>query len=175
MLRKIISYAFVLTIMAMVNVGVPSAHQEGGPQWITGEVVSIQEGEDGSLISLKMADGEIFNVAATNDLIEGINVGDVVTVQIVKGWAELVEIAKDNTPPTPRPEKKKSGAQWVAGEVVSIEEGETDSLVSIKMSNDKVFNVAVSNDKLEGVKVGSYITVKIVKGWAQKVSKKDAN
>lgn len=82
MLRKIISCAFVLTIMAMVNVGVPSAQQEGG---------------------------------------------------------------------------------------------ETDSLVSIKMSNDKVFNVAVSNDKLEGVKVGSYITVKIVKGWAQKVSKKDAN
>ena len=173
MIRKIIGCAFVLAIVVSFNMAM--AQEEGGPQWITGEVVAIQEDEGGSLISLKMEDGEIYNVAAANDLIEGINLGDVVTVQIVKGWAELVEIAKDNTPPTPNPEKKQSGAQWVAGEVVSIDEGETDSLVSIKMSNDKVFNVAVSNDKLEGVNVGSYITVKIVKGWAQKVSKKEAN
>lgn len=170
MFRKIISCAFVLAIIVLANLA--PAQEEGGPQWITGEVVSIEEGQDGSLIGLRMADGEIFNVAAANDLIGGVNVGDVVTVQIVKGWAELVEIAKDNTPKTPSPKKKQSGAQWVAGEVVSIEKGATDSLISIKMSNDKVFNVAASNEKLEGVKVGSYITVKIAKGWAQKVSKK---
>lgn len=170
MIRRMISCAFVLAIIVSVNMAL--AQEEEGPQWITGEVVSIDQGQDESLMGLRMAGGDNFNVAATNDLMEGVNVGDVVTVQIVKGWAELVEIAKDNTPHTPSPEKKDSGAQWVAGEVVSIEEGASDSLVSIKMSDDKVFNVAASNEKLEGVKTGNYITVKIVKGWAQKISKK---
>ncbi len=173
MIRKILSCAFILAVIASVNV--ISAQEEGGPQWITGEVVSIEEGQNESLMSLRMADREAFNVAVTNDLLQGVNVGDVVTVQIVKGWAELVEVAEDNTPQTPRPEKKGSGAQWVAGEVVTIEEGATDSLIGIKMPNDKVFNVAVSNEKLKGVSVGNYITVKIVKGWAQKVSKKEGS
>jgi hypothetical protein len=44
--------------------------------------------------------------------------------------------------------------------------------LSIKQWNGNVFNIAIANDKTKGVKVGNYVTVKILKGWAQSVTKK---
>ncbi len=58
-------------------------------------------------MSLKLADGVVFNVAAANDLLEGIEVGNTVTVQITKGWADMVEIAEGKGMPTPVPETTK--------------------------------------------------------------------
>ena len=55
---------------------------------------------------------------------------------------------------------------------MSIEEGPEDSLLGIRLSNDKVFNVWGSKDKIEGIEPGDYITVKILKGRAQSVMKK---
>jgi hypothetical protein len=57
-------------------------------------------------------------------------------------------------------------------EVVAIEKGQSDSFLSIKQWNGNVFNIAIVNDKTKGVKVGNYVTVKILKGWAQSVTKK---
>ena len=74
---------------------------------------------------------------------------------------------------TPVPETKKKGPQWVVGEVIAIQEGDTDSLISVKRPNGSVFNIAVANDKMEGVKLGSYVTVKIQKGWALSVTEKE--
>lgn len=166
-----------VTILALVFslsvVGSIAFAQSGSaPEWITGKVSSIYEDKDGALISLEMADGEPYNVSVTADMLKGLSVGDVVTVQIYKGWAEMIEKADVTPPATPEPDKEKTGPQWVAGTLISIEEGAQESLLSIKLSNDKTFNVSASNDKIGGIKPGDYITVKILKGWAQSVTKK---
>lgn len=167
---KLMSAVIFFTVLLCLNIA--HARQSGNPLWITGKVVSIEESETDSLISMELADGETFNVAAPNNILGDIKAGEIITVQIVKGWAEMVEIAKGGAIPTPGPEKKDKGPQWVAGEVVSIEEGPTDSLISVKQWNGNVFNIAIANDKLDGVKVGDQVTVKILKGWAQSVTKK---
>jgi hypothetical protein len=161
---------FFFTVLLGVNI--VHARQPGNTLWITGKVMSIEQGQNESLVSLYLAGGESFNVAAANNLLGDIKIGDIVTVQIVKGWAEMVEIAKGGAIPTPGPEKKDVGPQWVAGQVVAIEQGRSEGLLSVKQWNGNVFNIAIANDKMEGVKVGNYVTVKIVKGWAQSVTKK---
>ena len=169
MLRAV-TLALVLSTLAFGSVAM--AQSGSSPQWVTGKVASIFEDKDGALISLEMADGEPYNVSVTSDMLKGIKVGDVVTVEIYRGWAEMIEKADVKPPATPKPDKAKTGPQWVAGTLVSVDEGPQDSLLSIKLSNDKVFNVSTSNDKIKGIKPGNYITVKILKGWAQSITKK---
>lgn len=169
MIKSSIVLVFVLSLSVA---GTALAQSGSAPEWITGEVVSLDEGQDGSLISLQMPDGEIYNVSVKEEMLKDIGVGDIVTVEIYKGWAELVEKADQKPSATHKPDKKKTGPQWVAGTLVSMEEGPEDSLLSIKLSNDKVFNVSASNDKVEGIKPGDYLTVKILKGWALSVTKK---
>ncbi len=170
-MRKQLMFAAIFFVTVM-GATAARAQDAGAPGWITGKVVSIEEGQKESLIGMELADGVVFNVAAANNLLTGVQAGDVITVQIVKGWAEMVEIAEGEAIPTPGPEKKDKGPQWVAGEVVSIEEGRSESLMSVKMWNGNIFNIAIANDKMAGVKVGDHVTVKILKGWAQSVTKK---
>jgi len=171
MIRKIIGFAFIFVFCAVF---VSAQAQDGDDTgWITGKVTSIEMGQNDSLLSIELADGVIFNVAAANDLLGGIEAGDVVTVQITKGWADMVEVAEGEGMPSPAPETEKKGPQWVVGEVIAIQEGDTDSLVSVKRPNGSVFNVAVANDKMTGVKLGSYVTIEIQKGWAKSVKEKE--
>ncbi|MGH7849511.1 MAG: hypothetical protein ACREOP_04365 [Thermodesulfobacteriota bacterium] len=170
MTRKISGSTIALLLFVSVNV--MPAHANGSPQWVTGEVVSIVEKQDKGLISLKLADGELYSVSSGASLLEGVEIGDVVTVQVIEGWARIITIAKDRKPETPKPEKKDSGVEWIPGEVVFIQLGATDSLVSVKMSDKTVFNIASSNDKLSGIKVGDHVIVKVYQGWAQSVTKK---
>jgi len=167
-MKRAITLALVFCIPAVGSIAL--AQSGNSPQWITGKVTSVYEDQDGAVMSLEMADGEPYNVSVDKEMIKGISVGDVVTVQIYKGWAELIERADIKPQATPEPDRNKSG-QWVAGTLVSVEKGPQDSLLSIKLSNDKVFNVSVANDKVEGIKPGDYLTVKILKGWAQSVTK----
>jgi hypothetical protein len=147
-------------------------NSNGSPQWVTGEVVSIVEKRDEGLISLKLANGELYSISSGASLLEGVEIGDVVTVQVIEGWAQIITIAKDRTPETPQPEKKDSGVQWVPGEVVSIQGGTYDSLISVRMSDKTIFNISSPNDLLKGVKVGDHVIVKVFRGWAQSVTKK---
>ena len=165
---------FAVFIFAVL-VGVSTVHAQKSDKmlWITGKVVTIEEGQTDSLISMELAGGEPFNVAVANDLLGDIKAGDVITVQIARGWAEMVEIAKGGDIPTPGPEKKDKGPQWVAGEVIAMQEDSTDSLISVKQWNGSVFNIAIASDKLEGLKLGDQVTVKILKGWAQTVTEKE--
>jgi hypothetical protein len=149
-----------------------TANSNGSPQWVTGEVVSIVEKQDEGLISLKLANGELYSISSGASLLEGVEIGDVVTVQVIEGWAQIITIAKDRTPETPRPEKKDSGVQWVPGEVVFIQEGTYDSLISVRMSDKTIFNISSPNDLLKGIKVGDHVIVKVFRGWAQSVTKK---
>lgn len=169
-MKRVITLALVFSLSVVGSVAF--AQSGSAPQWITGKVASIYEDQDGAVMSLETAGGEPYNVSVTKEMIKDVSVGDVVTVEIYKGWAEMIESADVQPPATHEPDKRKTGPQWVAGTLVSVEEGPQDSLLSIKLSNDKVFNVSASNDKIEGIKPGDYITVKILKGWAQSVTKK---
>lgn len=169
-MRKIVVFAFILGL-AVLAAGAHS-HANGSPQWVTGKVVSIVVGTDGSLLSMELPGGELFSVPSAPGLLEGIQAGDVVTVQVVEGQAMLLRIAEKAAPSTPAPEKKDDGVQWVPGEVVSMEKGPTDSLLSVRMSDGTVFNVATSNDKIKDIKVGDHVIAKVFQGWAQSVTKK---
>lgn len=169
-MRKIIGFIFILGLVALAAGG--RSYANGSPQWVTGSVVSIVQGRDGSLLSLSLPGGELLSVQSRPGVLEGVQVGDVVTVQIIEGQIEILRVAQKAAPSTPAPQKKQSGVQWVPGEVISIEEGPTDSLLSVKMSDGTVFNVAASNDKITGIKVGDHVIAKVFQGWAQSVTKK---
>ena len=165
-------FIIALILGAVISINSATAQSGDGPIWVSGEVSSIFEDQDGAIFSLKMANGENYNISATAETLEGIKVGDYVTVEISKGWADIIEKGELKSEATPEPAKNKSGPQWVAGTLEAITEGSEDSLLSIKLSNDKVFNVSASNDKIAGIQVGDYITVKILKGWAKSITKK---
>lgn len=152
--------------------GLALAQDTQGPDWISGEVISLGfDGEDG-LMGVKLADGEVYNVSVTKNQISDIHIGDYVTVEIKKGWADLIEKADPDKVGTAKPDKEKGGAQWVAGKVASIEHGPENSLISVKMADGRFFNVASSNELLGDIESGDYVNIKIVKGWAQTVTKK---
>ncbi len=65
----------------------------------------------------------------------------------------------------------KKGAQegvWVSGKVTAIENG----VLSLREPNGKIFKVSAAKDKLKGIRIGDFVAVKNVKGWA--VSIKEA-
>ena len=170
MTTKITFAAVALLLMATICQF--PAYSNGSPQWVTGEVVSIVENNDSALLSLKLANGEMFTTNTTPSLLNGIHIGDMVTVQVIEGRAEIINIARDKAPATPRPEKKDSGIQWVPGELVFIQEGTYDSLISVRMSDNTVFNISTPNILLKGIKVGDQVMVKVSRGWAQSITKK---
>lgn len=171
MLIRKISCAALAWLLLSLLYELPS-NANGSPQWVTGEVVSIVENSDSALLSLKLANGELFSINSAPSLLGGIQIGDVVTVQVIEGQAQLINIAQDKTPATPGPEKKNSGVQWVPGEVVSIQEGEYDSLISVMMSDKTVFNISTPNILLKDIKVRDNVLVKVFRGWAQSITKK---
>ena len=162
----------VVALLLMATICRLPAYSNGSPQWVTGEVVSIVENKDSALLSLKLANGELFTTNTTPSLLNGIHIGDMVTVQVIEGRAEIINIARDKAPATPRPEKKDSGIQWVPGELVFIQQGTYDSLISVKMSDNTVFNISTPNILLKGIKVGDQVMVKVSRGWAQSITKK---
>lgn len=170
-IRNMISIIFVLAFTLVLHVSF--LHANGSPQWVTGEVASVVEKQDSGLISLKLPDGELVSIISKSDLLKGINIGDIVTVQIIEGSAQIIQLAQTKPSATPEPEKRDKGVQWVPGEVVSIQKGATDSLLSIRMWDGTVFNVASSNDNIHDVKVGDYVIAKVLNGWAQAVDKKE--
>ena len=86
MSRKIVSLMIALLIFGFTNV--ITANSDGSPQWVTGEVVFIQEGAADSLVSVRMPDNTVFNIASSNDKLMGIKVGDRVVVKVFQGWAQ---------------------------------------------------------------------------------------
>ena len=96
----------------IIGFGIGALAQSGSAtMWVTGKVASIYEDMDGAVMSLEMADGEPYNVSVTREMLKDVSVGDVVTVEIYKGWAEMIESAEVKPPATPEPDKKKSGPQ----------------------------------------------------------------
>jgi len=169
-MKKAISFVLVFSIIVAVSSA--GAQSGSGPEWVSGKITTIFEDQDGALMRVQMADGEPYNISVTNEMLKGLAVGDEVTVEINRGWAEVIEKADAAPPEKPEPEKTTRGPQWVSGRVVALDKGPEESLLSIQMSKDKVFNVASSNDKIVGIKRGDFVTAKVLKGWAKSVTKK---
>jgi|GEM_PF-1434333 len=163
--------AIVVTLGLTLTFNIQLSLSNGSPQWVTGEVASIVETGGSGLISLKLSDGELVSISSKSELLRGLKSGDIVTIQIVEGLARIIQVAESKPAETPKPEVEKR-VQWVTGELVSIQRGTSDSLLSIKMWDGTVFNVAASNDKIEGVEAGDSVIAKVVDGWAESVSKK---
>lgn len=170
LIRNLLAITIVLGLALAINVR-PSL-SDGSPQWMTGEVASIVETGDSGLISLKLADGELLSVTSKSELLKDVKVGDIVTLQIIEGAARMIQVAESKPVEDPKPEKEKK-VQWVTGELVSIERGAKNSLLSIKMWDGTVFNVAAANDKMESVEVGDSVVAKVVDGWAESVGRKE--
>jgi len=48
-------------------------------------------------------------------------------------------------------------------------------IINIYVNRKKIFNVSASNYKMSGISIGDYIVVKILKGWAQSITKSNKN
>jgi len=83
-MRRIIAIAAFLALVGTAGLGFAST-KTGSHEGVrvSGKVVAIDNG----LISLREPNGQIFRVAATSDRLEGIHVGDRVSIKDVKGWA----------------------------------------------------------------------------------------
>jgi molybdopterin-binding protein len=139
--------------------------------WVPGVVESIKSGPNNSLVSLIMPNGENFNFSSTNDILQGIQVGDSITAKVVNGWAESIQLLKKAIK-VARPPTDSIGHQWVSGIIEAIKEGPENSLITVKMSNGENFNVAISNDMLQGIQLDDNVYVKVVKGWAKSIEKR---
>ena len=168
---KRFALALLIALGVLYNFSILPSNANGSPEWITGEVASIVETGDSGLISLKLTNGELRNITSAIDLLKDVKVGDVVTVQVIEGTARIVSVAESAPEPSPKPEKEKK-VQWVTGELLSIERGAENSLLSVKMWDGTVFNVAAPNDVMAEVKPGDSVIAKVVDGWAESVSKK---
>lgn len=167
--RNILAVTLVFGIALTIHLN--SSQANGSPQWMTGEVASIVETGESALISLLFPDGELMSIPTAANLLQGIKVGDIVTIQVIEGAARIVRVAESAPEPSPKPEKEKK-VQWVTGELISIERGAKSSLLSVKMWDGTVFNVAASNDVMAEIKPGDSVIAKVVDGWAESVSKK---
>ena len=163
---------FIPILILFVSIDYAMSQSGDGPIWVSGEVASIFQDKDGAIFSLNLAGGETYNISATSEIVEGLKIGDYVTVEVNRGWAELIEKGDIKAGTTPKTDNQKTAPQWIAGKLIAINEGSEESLLSVKLSNDKTFNVSASNDLISNVKVGDYITVKILKGCAQSITKK---
>ena len=167
-MKKVICSLLLITLLATAG----SVLAQRAPYWVKGEVVSIDQGPENSTVGIKLSNGEIYRAAANNELLKGIQVGNSISVEIIRGWAEVVEKTDAGADAGAQEKSKPTrGPQWIVGEVVSIDQGPENSTVGIKMYNGEIFTVAGKNDKFQNVKVGDRITVKTLKGWAKSVTR----
>ncbi len=73
-----------------IQIRKPKSESEGF-QWVSGEISAIRMGKENSLVSVTMSNGETFNFSATNQMLQGIMVGNRVRAKVYKGWAETIE------------------------------------------------------------------------------------
>lgn len=83
----------VLVFVAALGVGLAffmiQANRAG--LLLSGKVSEIQERPQESAVTLNLPDGQAFTFSSTNDKLEGIVVGDRITVREVRGQAASIE------------------------------------------------------------------------------------
>ncbi len=110
-MRKLISFVTVLGFIASASVDLSTITKASQEEFtVSGKVLAIDDG----ILSLKQPNGEIFEVAAKSDKLEGIEAGDRVVVQEAGGWA--VSIHKMRKAEMKQDTKQKIGENATTGD-----------------------------------------------------------
>ena len=91
-MRRLIATTAILVFMATASMGIASTNMKSHRgYWISGQVTAIENGAENSLVTMNLPDGQIFRFSSTNQKLEGIRIGDRISVRDVKGWAAHIE------------------------------------------------------------------------------------
>lgn len=158
-MRKIITFVITWGLIATAGIGLSTITKGSQEEfWISGKVETIEDG----MINLREPNGDIFNVAAKSDKLEGIEVGDRVVVHDSGGWA--VSIKKIGKAEMKRQAKQIAVTpteETIIGEVTQVGE----RMLKVKEDNTQTeYVLAASPDKLRDISTGYRIEVKSTAG-----------
>jgi hypothetical protein len=92
-MRQMTALVIVLVFIAVSSVGLAffmiQVNRAG--LLLSGKVSEIKECPQRSLVTLSLPDGKSYRFSSTNDRLDGIEIGDRITVREVKGQAASVE------------------------------------------------------------------------------------
>jgi hypothetical protein len=108
-MRRLIATAAILVFMATSSMGLASTNMKSHRgYWISGHITAIQNGPENSLVTMNLPDGQVFRFSSTNQKLEGVRIGDRISVRDVNGWAAHIEktnmkLAKSSPEPKHKP------------------------------------------------------------------------
>lgn len=108
-MRRLIATSAILVLMATASMGLASTSMKSHRgYWISGQVTEIQNGPENSLVTMNLPNGQIFRFSSTNQRLEGVRIGDRISVRDVNGWAAHIEkrnikLAKSSPEPKQKP------------------------------------------------------------------------
>ncbi len=92
-MRKIVGLVVVLVFILISSAGLAyfmiQVNKAG--VLLSGKVSEIEKCPQTSLVTLGLPDGQTFRFSSTNRMLDGILVGDRITVREVKGWAAFIK------------------------------------------------------------------------------------
>ncbi len=155
-MRKIIAFTTILSLIT-----IPSLCLAQDEFTISGRVEGLENG----ILSLREPNGEIFNVAAKNSQLGGIEVGDSVVVRVSGGWA--TSIVKTGKAQMRQQTKHVTATTVVAapteiiGEVTLV----GDRILKVKDDSTQMeYEFTAPPDKLSDIKTGYRVEVRAING-----------
>jgi molybdopterin-binding protein len=170
-MRRIIATAAIVAFMATASMGLASANtQSHQGYWISGRVTAIQNGPQNSLVTMDLPNGQIFRFSSRNQKLEGVKIGDRISVRDVKGWAASIKNTNINLAKS-SPNMQSHQGYWISGKVTAIQNGPQNSLVTMDLPSGQIFRFSSTNQKLGAIRIGDQIAVRDVNGWAAHINK----
>lgn len=159
-MRKIITFVTTWGLIATAGLGLSTITKGSQEEfWISGKVETIENG----MINLREPNGDMFNVAARSDKLEGIELGDRVVVHDSGGWAVSInKIGKNEMK-----QQAKQIAVTPTEETIIIGEATQvgERMLKVKEDNTQTeYALAASPDKLRDINTGYRIEVKSTDG-----------
>ena len=158
-MRKIITFVTAGGLVATACLGLSTITKGSQEEfWISGKVETIENG----MINLREPNGDIFNVAAKSDKLEGMEVGDRVVVHDAGGWAvSIKKIGKAEMKQQAKQIAVTPTEETITGEVTQVGE----RMLKVKEDNTQTeYVLAASPDKLRDINTGYRIEVKATDG-----------
>lgn len=158
-MRNIITFVTTCGLVATAGLGLSTITKGSQEEfWISGKVETIENG----MINLREPNGDIFNVPAKSDKLEGIEVGDRVVVHDTGGWAvSIKKIGKAEMKQQSKHIDVTSSEETIIGEVTLV----GDRTLKVKEDNTQTeYVLAASQDKLRDIDTGYRIEVKATDG-----------
>jgi hypothetical protein len=158
-MRNIITFVTTCGLIATACLGLATITKGSQEEfWISGKVETIENG----MINVRDPNGDIFNVAAKSDKLEGIEVGDRVVVHDAGGWVvSIKKIGKTEMKQEAKQIAVTATEETIIGEVTLVGE----STLKVKEDNTQTeYVLAASADKLRDINTGYRIEVKATAG-----------